>query len=405
MKTHEKPFGYLNTVRILDFADARASFCTRLLADLGARVIKVEKPGGDSARRAGPHFRGLDNARHSLSFLYNNTNKYGITLNLDRAKGRSLFIDLIKKSDVLVETFSPGYLAGVGLDYGHLSMVNPELIHASISNFGPDGPKKAYKSCDLVAAASGGQMAVNGSPDREPLKIYGDQSGFSASLFGVYGILMALRNRRLTGEGEHLDISLQASVTATLEHVLGRYFAGKTIFKRQAGRHWNDEFVILPCRDGFMAITVFQHWDTLVEWLEADGMAADLKEDMWRDEQYRRSRSDHVISILQKWTLAHSVAELFETAQLMRFPWAPVRSPGEVLDCPQHKAREFFVETDHLESGMRLCFPGMPFRSGHTPRCPARTAPLPGEHNRQIYAQELGIPATDLEKLYHQKTI
>jgi len=405
MNSNDAPSGFLKNVRILDLAAANAGFCTKLLADLGAQVIKVEKPEGDDARGIGPFLRGKDNSRHSLSFLYNNANKYGITLNLDHEKGRSIYIDLVKKTDVLVETFPPEHLAGLGLAYEHLKWANPKLIHASISNFGPDGPKKTYKSCDLVAAASGGQMAVNGSPDREPLKSYGDQSGFTASLFAVYGILLALRNRRLTGEGEHLDISMQASVTATLEHVMERYFSGKNIFCRQAGRHWNDEFVTLPCKDGFLTITVFQHWDTLVEWLEGDGMAEDLRNDMWRDEQYRRVHSDHIIRVLQKWTLTQSAGELFEKAQLMRFPWAPVRSPRAVLECPQHKARGFFFEEDHIESGMKLCFPGMPFKCSKTTARSRRPAPLPGEHNRHIYECVLGMSAGALEKCQHDKVI
>lgn len=405
MNSNEISNGFMKDVRIIDLADERAGFCTKLLADLGACVIKVEKPGGHASRSIGPFYKTSDSSAQSTSFFYNNTNKYGITLNLDHHEGRSIFVDLIKKSDVLVETFPPGYLRRKGLHYEKLSQVNSRLISVSVTGFGKSGPHRNFKSCDLVAAASGGQMYANGSPTKAPLKSYGDQSYYPTSLFAVYGILLALRKRRQTGKGEHVDISMQASVAATLEHVLSRYFTDKTVFKRQGSQHWNDEFVILPCRDGFINITVFQHWDTLIEWLDAEGMAADLKNDVWRDERYRRNHGEHIVGILKKWVANHSVDELYATAQLMRFPWAPVRTPQEVLECPQHKARGFFIKKEPAELGVELNYPGMPFKTSDTYDPPNRPAPLPGEHNHDIYSRVLGMAEETIKRLYRRNVI
>jgi crotonobetainyl-CoA:carnitine CoA-transferase CaiB-like acyl-CoA transferase len=352
---------YLEDIRIIDLADEKAAFCTKLLADLGARVIKVEKPSGDASREMGPFFRAKNSSHHSLSFFYNNTNKHSIKMNLDHTEDRSKFVDLIKKTDVLVESLPPGYLKDIGLAYDNLSQINPRLIYVSVSGFGQSEPRRDYKSCDLVAAAYGGQMYVNGSPLREPLKSFGDQSYYTASLFATTGILLALRSRDQTGKGDHIDISLQESVTATLEHVMIRYFAERVVYRRQESLHWNDEFVVLPCRDGFMNVTLLQHWETLIEWIDTEGMAEDLKDDVWRDERYRRTHRNHIVEVVGNWMSTHSVDDLFQKAQLMRFPWSPVRSLNEVLECPQHKARNFFIEKKHPELGVTLKYPGVPF--------------------------------------------
>jgi len=405
MKPNETPNGFLRGVRIVDLADERADFCTKLLADLGAQVIKVEKPGGCASREIGPFYGGGDTTPRSLPFFYNNTNKYGITLDLDHTEGRSIFVDLVRNSDVLVETFPPGHLSKIGLGYQQLNRVNSKLIFVSVTAFGQNGPRKNFKSCDLVAAAYGGQMYTNGSPDREPLKSFGDQSYISASLFAVTGILLALRNRRKTGKGDFIDISLQESVTATLEHVMVRYFAEQVVYRRQGQLHWNGEFAILPCRDGYMNVTLYQHWETLIEWMDSEGLAGDLKEEVWLDEDYRRHHREHIVAILKKWASTHTVNELFETAQLMRFPWAPVQSPSEVIAWPQHRDRGFFIEKESAGTGVPLKYPGIPFKFSDVSDFPERSVPLPGEHNRQIYGRVLGMSEETLKRLRHCNTI
>jgi len=398
-------YGFLHGLRILDLADEKASFCTKLMADLGACVIKVEKPGGDASRNDGPFFEDPSRSKTSIPFFYNNTRKLSITLDPERSAGKSLFLKLVRKTDVIVETFAPGHLKRIGLDFGTLSRLNPKLILASVTGFGQCGPRRDYKTSDLVAAAFGGQMYVCGTPFAPPLKAFGNQSYGAASLFATTAILMALRNRARTAKGEHLDISLQASVAATLEHVLVRYFSDDVIYRRQASLHWNGGFVVLPCKDGYIHLTLFQKWETLIEWLASEGMAEDLADEKWLDEDYRRKHLRHVIEVLEKWTRTHRVAEIFELAQLMRFPWAPVCSPNEVLSSPQLNARNFFIEREYAGSDKILRYPGMPYKTSSKFDARMQPAPLPGEHNEKIYRQELGLSGQDLKQLYERKVI
>ena len=398
-------YGFLDGIRILDLANEKASFCTKLLADMGARVIKMEKPGGDSSRKIGPFWNDTSQSKKSLPFFYNNTNKYGVTLDIEHREGKSIFLKLVKKTDVLVETFQPGYLRRIGLDYETLSDVHSKLILVSVTGFGQSGPRRDYKACDLIASAYGGQMYVSGSPAAAPLKAFGDQSYYSVSLFAATAILLALKNRTKTGKGEHLDISLQESVSATLEHLMVRYFSEDVIHRRQKNLHWNEDFVVLPSKDGFIHVTLFQKWETLVEWLDTEGMAEDLKDEKWLDEIYRRKHLGHVIRVLRKWTTAHTMVEIFELAQLMRFPWAPVQAPKEVLDCPQLNARNFFISRDYLESGKTLKYPGAPYKTSSEFDPQLKPAPLPGEHNGMIYRQELGISEKTLNRYYRQNVI
>jgi len=399
MEVEEKKDGLLKGIKALDLADEKASFCSKLLADMGACVIKVEKPGGDPSRKTGPFWKDVPHPERSLSFYYNNTNKLGITLDLENSAGRDIFLRLLKRTDVILESFSPGYLGKLGLGFEVLSEINSRLILASVSGFGQNGPRRDYKSCDLVASAFGGQMYVSGSQSTPPLKPFGEQSYYTASLFAAIGILMALRSRNQTGKGEHIDISIQEAVVSTLEHVMIRYFYEQAIAKRQGDIYWNNDFCILPCKDGFILMTLFQQWETLVEWIKSEGMAEDLVDEKWNDEEYRLKHLDHIIEVLKRWTKTHTTGELFEMGQLMQFPWAPVHTPDQVLDNLQLKEREFFIDINHPEIGASLKYPGMPYKCSSSVLKQRRRAPLIGEHNVKIYQTELGLTEKELKKL------
>ena len=392
-------------LRVLDLADEKASFCSKLLADMGADVIKVERPGGDVSRWAGPFWNNMPHPEKSLSFWYNNTSKLGVTLNLETEEGGEIFRRLSNRADVVVETSPPGYLDGLGLGYEALRETNPGLILASVTGFGQSGPHREYKSCDIVASAMGGQMYVCGAPDTPPLKPYGQQAYYMASLFTAIGILMALRQRGNSSRGQHIDISLQEAVAASLEQVMVRYFNEGVVSKRQGSFHWNRSFCILPCKDGYIALSPLMEWETLVEWLDSEGMASDLTAERWHDEEYRIQRLDHIIEILKRWTMTHTTTELFELGQLMRFPWAPVASPGEILNSPQLQARAFFVSVAHPEVNAHFTYPGAPYIFSRSTWDIQRRAPLIGEHNIQIYHQELGFSQQKLDELSSQNVI
>jgi crotonobetainyl-CoA:carnitine CoA-transferase CaiB-like acyl-CoA transferase len=399
MEVKEERDGLLNEIRVLDLADEKTSYCSKLLADLGAYVIKVEKPGGDSSRKIGPFLGNSPHPEQSLFFNYHNTNKLGITLNLEHSMGRDIFLKLVKKNDIVVESFPPGYLEDLKLDFEILKEANPKLILVSVTGFGQNGPRKNYKSCDIVASAYGGQMYVSGSPSTPPLKTFGEQSYYTASLYAAIGILLALRKRAQTGEGDHIDISLQESVASTLDHVMVRYFNEKLITKRQGNLYWNNSFFILSCKDGHILMSPFQQWETLVEWMDSEGMAEDLKEEKWCDEEYRIRNIKHILQVLERWTKTHTITELFELGQLMRFPWAPVYSPDQVLESPQLKERSFFIDVDHPEIGASFKYPGMPYQLSTSSLNRWKRAPLIGEDNIQIYQGELGLSDEELQKL------
>ncbi len=388
----------LKGLRVLDFADEKGSFCSKLLADLGARVIKIERPGGDPSRRIGPFVNDSPGPENSFSFFCSNSNKLGITLNLDHEDGRKIFAKLLQKADVLVETF-PYYLRQKGLGFDVLHIENERLIQVSISGFGEGGPRSQFKSCELVASAFGGQMYVTGSPLYPPLKLFGAQPYYTASLFAAVSILLSLRKRAKTGKGEHIDISLQESVVSSLDHVMVRYFFEKTIGRRTGGLYWNHFFCIFSCKDGHILLSPFQQWETLIEWMENEGMAEDLKDEKYRQEEYRHSRINHILEAIEQWTKTHTAQELFETGQLMRLPWAPILSLEEVLNSPQLRARHFFVEVDHPEIDKSISYPGSPYKFSRSSADRWRRAPLVGEDNIRIYQGELGISNEEYRRL------
>jgi benzylsuccinate CoA-transferase BbsE subunit len=395
----------LLSIRVLDLAGERASYCSKLLAGMGAEVIKIEPPGGDRLRTIGPFCKFSSYPDNSLFFLYHNIGKKSITLDLKKNKGRELFKSLIVQADVLIESFAPGYLETIGLHYASLCDINPRMIMASVTGFGQSGPYSRYKSCDLVSSAMGGQMFVCGIPDGYPLKLYGHQSFYIASLFSAVGILIALLQRRATGCGQWLDLSIHEAVTSTLEQVMMRYFNDGVVPVRSGNVYWNGSASVLPCKDGFIFLTFGREWDTLIELLGNENMAEDLIEEKWKEEEYRTAHITHILEVLEKWTSTHTVTELFETGQLMRFPWAPVNSPEKLFNDSQLGTRGFFVDVEHPEHKRSFLYPGMPWRfSGFHPGKQER-APLPGEHNYEIYHDELGIPADEIERLAQAQII
>jgi len=405
VKEQQSQSGPLRDKRVLDLAEGAAGFCSKLLADFGADVIKIEKPGGDQTRCFGPFWKDQNDPEKSLFFWYHNTNKRSITLDMESETGRDIFRRLIKGTDVLVESCAPSRREAFGLDFDTLKEHNPRLTMVSITGFGVKGPHKDYKSCDLVAAAYGGQMSVTGSPAGPPLKACGHQSWYTASLYGAIGVMLALKMRALSGKGSHLDISLQDVVASTLDHVMVRYFDEKVVAQRVGSRHWNHAFYVLPCRDGHILLSPFLQWDVLIEWLSSEGMAGDLKDEKYNDPEYRLEQVDHVIETFAEWTQTYTRRELFEAGQLRRFPWAPICSPKEVTESPQLTTRGFFSQVFHsgIEGG--LSFPGTPYQSSLGQPTAPKPAPAIGENNVEIYQRELGLADEELEALRSRQVI
>jgi len=389
---NEQPKGtILSGYHILDLTDEKGMFCSRLLADMGADVVRVEKPG--------------ESATGNQSFEINNLGKRSVTLNLEINAGQELFRRLVKTADVVVESCPPGYLEALGLGYNALSEINPRLVVASITGFGQDGPYRDYNSCDMVASALGGQMYICGEPELPPLKPFGNQTYHSACLYAAIGIMVALLNRHTSGRGQHLDISLQECTAATLDHVLVRYFYQGVVAKRQGSLHWNNAFRVFPCRDGYILLSLFQQWETLVEWLDDEGVAGDLTDRQWLDREKRLEQLDHVVEVLERWTRSHSVAELVEKGQLMRFPWAEVSSIPALLNNPQLRERGFFIQVEHPESGKKIELPGVACKLSRSPWRVGNRISVSGEHNTEIYVGELGLSGQEVKALVKEGVI
>ncbi|MFC1992348.1 CaiB/BaiF CoA transferase family protein [Chloroflexota bacterium] len=375
MTKQENRNGALSDYRALDLTDDKGMLCSSLLADMGAEVIRIEKPGISAVN----------------SFRWENLGKRSVNLNIEDKRGQEMFKRLAETADVMVESYQPGYLEGQGLGYSELSRLNPRLVMASITNFGQSGPYRDYKSCDIVASAMGGQMYVCGEPEKPPLKPFGNQTYYTASIFAAIGIMLALWNRHTTEKGQHIDISIQECTAAALDHVLVRYFYEGVIAERQGSLYWNNAFRLFPCKDGYILLTLLQQWETMAEWLDAEGMAEDLTDKKWLDSEYRLRHIDHVIEVLERWTRSHTAAELLEKGQLMRFPWAKVTSIPELIDSPQLREQDFWAEVEHPETGRKYNFPGAPCKLSRSPWQVGSQVPSHGQDNKEIYEGELGL--------------
>jgi crotonobetainyl-CoA:carnitine CoA-transferase CaiB-like acyl-CoA transferase len=381
--------GVLSGYRVLDLTDEKGMLCTRLLADMGAGVVRIVDPV------VSPAGLGTD-------FCYLNAGKRSIGLRLEDKAGQKLFVRLAKKADILVETGPPGYLDSLGLGYSVLGKHNPALLMASITHFGQTGPYRDYHSCDLAVEALGGWLSVTGTP-RLPLRLFGNQACAAASLFTANAILLALWERHITGRGNYIDISVLECVAATLDHVLVRFFYEGTVSGRQGSRHWNNAFRVFPCRDGYILLSVFQHWETLVAWLESEGMAADLTDEKWRDRDVRIRGIDHIAGVLERWTLTHTAAELVEKGQLMHFPWARVESVSGVLGSPQLTARDYFTEVSCRGSRSKMA--GAPVRMGRSPWRTAVDVPATGGGDIKSYLEEFGLSGSEIADLMKKGVI
>jgi benzylsuccinate CoA-transferase BbsE subunit len=382
-------------VRVLDLADETGALAGKLLADLGARVVAVEPPGGARMRRVPPFWEGVPHPHRSLFFWFYNTSKRSITLDRRRPEGAHLLARLAAAADVLIDSGPPADL----VDAATLRTANPGLIVAAITPFGLHGPYRAWRASDTVAQAMGGMLCVNGHPRRSPLRSLGLQAYHHAGIFAAIGIVSALLARERTGRGQDVDVSLQAAVAGALEHVPGLWHQMGLIAARQGTLHWTRYFRVGRCRDGHVMHCTLGDWTSLVEWLRADGMAEDLVDPGWDDLLHRRQHAEHLFDVLDRWALGYTVAELVEGAQLRRIPYAAVRAPEALLTDPHLAARGFFVPIEHPDLGITVPYPGAPFRLGRGPWRIRRRPPLVGEDNAEVYGEDLALDAAALDRL------
>lgn len=395
-------FQALSDLKVLDVGHYVAGpFCAKLLADYGAEVVKIERPGdGDGARRLGPFPEDGPHPEKSCLFLHLNTNKRGITLNLKSAEGAAIFKRLVKQADLVIENFAPRVMPSLGLDYPALEKENPGLVMASISNFGQTGPYRDYLATEITGLAMGLHMANEGEPDREPLRFPGHKSQYLAGNHAATVTLGAVFGSRLSGEGQQVDVSIMECMTAPPEggaSLMSYDFSGTAMSRQGHRREGVYPFGIYPCRDGQVYIygIVGFFWPRFAAWM---GMPELLEDPRFATPPARREHHGDFDAILIPWLMERSRDEAFHSAQAHRIPVTPVYTVDELVKDRQLNARGFFTEVDHPVAG-KAVYAGLPFKLPETPSAPQRPAPLLGEHNREVYREWLGLSDDDLAGL------
>ena len=386
-------------LKILDLADYRGSLCSRLMADMGADVIKVEPPGGDAARRIGPFVDDQPHHDRSLFYWFYNLNKRSITLDLSQPAGVELLLRLARSADIIIESYKPGRLGAMGLGWEKLREINPALILLSMTPFGQTGPYRDFVADDTVLAAQSGMLYVNGWPGRQPVRPFGLQAYHASAYFGLITTMCALFARDRDGEGQWIDLSMQEATICAVEHVAGSYFAERRIEPRRGTLHWSRYFRIGRCRDGYIMHCSLGDWTSLVEWVAGDGKAEDLLAPEWEDALYRGEHAEHLFDVLDEWAKDYSRDDLLERAQTLRLPFASVRSPEALFEDEQLAGRGYFVEVEHPELGRSFRYPGAPYLFNGSPWRVYRRPPLLGEHTAEILRNDLGLEPAEVGTL------
>jgi crotonobetainyl-CoA:carnitine CoA-transferase CaiB-like acyl-CoA transferase len=395
----------LSDVKVLDLTwHIAGPYCTKLLAGYGAEVIKVEKPGeGDPTRRMGPFFKDDPHPEKSGLFLHLNTNKKGITLNLNSATGKKILKALVSDVDILVESFSPRVMPSLGLDYQTLEQINPKLVMVSISNFGQSGPYRDFKASEIVEYAMGGEMYSTGTAGREPLKLGGNVTQYQAGTVAAVATMGALYGAECQEVGQHVDVSIMETQAGSTDrriiYLLGYACAGVLTTRwpppREAVRMMILPQGVYPCKDGFInTLSLPQWWPRYLEAMEMP----ELKDDPRFQNIFSAEAGMEFDAIWYSWLADHTKAELFEIFREARIASAPVNSPEDLLEYAHLKERQYFTEIDHPETG-KVTYPGAPFKMTETPCQAMHPAPLLGQHNEEIYCKLLGYSREELVKL------
>jgi formyl-CoA transferase len=383
----------LKGLRVLDVTQVMAGpFCSMLLADLGADVIKIEPPAGDSTRQM-PGAVGAD----SPSFNAVNRGKRSIVLNLKSDEGRAVFMRLAASTDILIENYRPGVMTALGFGYAALAQLNPRLIYASISGYGQTGPQRGKGGFDLIAQGVAGIMSITGEPNGPPVKAGVPLTDLSAGLFALVGILAALENRHRTGMGQQVDTSLVDAGVALSVWEATEYFAGMGVPEALGSAHrMNAPYQAIRCSDGYITLgaaneRLFRRLAEVLghaEWRQRPEFADNASR-----VRNRQALADRIESITSQHPCAHWLA-LLEANDI---PCGPINDYAQVFADPQVVAREMVVETEHPTLG-RLKTLGSPIKMSATPPNVSRRAPLLGEHTVEVLA-EAGFDSREIEVL------
>ena len=392
----------LDGIRVLDLTRALAGpFCTLMLGDNGADVIKVEIPGsGDDTRKWGPPFIGEESAY----YLSINRNKRSLTLNLQDAQAQEVFMKLAQDTDVVVENFTPGVMGRFGLDYDAVKAVNPKVVYCSISGFGQDGPYRNRPAYDQIMQGVGGLMSITGEPDGEPQKIGIAVTDIGAGMWSAFAIMAALNHRGKTGEGQYIDISMLDAQVAWLTYQAAFFFANGEAPKRMGAAHPTlVPYQAFMCKDGKyinVAVGSERIWERFCQGMERE----DLKDHPdYATNSVRVNNRGAMVSMLQEIFLTRPVAEWVKDLQAANVPCGPINDLADVFADPQVLARNMYLEMAHPTLGS-IKQTGLPIKFSLTPGGLDRHPPLLGEHNQEIL-KSLGYSEADVQSLMAQSVI
>jgi benzylsuccinate CoA-transferase BbsE subunit len=410
----ESEKGLLGSYRVLDLTNDKGFLCGKILADLGADVIKIEKPGGDTSRSRGPFYHNIQDPEKSLYWFAYNLNKRGITLNIENENGRQIFTRMVQTADFVIESFSPGYLEKMGLNYMKLSQVNPRIIMTSITPYGQTGSYKYYEASDLDVMAMGGLMYITGKPDQPPLRISLPQAYLLASAHGAAASMVAHFYRESSGQGQHVDVSAQECVLWEIANAIPLWELNHSILKR-AGSYMSGRWtgtkqrLLWKCKNGYVLFYILggafgvKTNRAIVKWLEEENIAPEyLKNFNWdafdmatQTQEMQDQIEAHIGNLFSLFTKE----ELYDQALKRGIMLCPVNTSKDILENAQLKDRQFWVEIHHPELSADIMYTGAFARLSETPLKIKRRAPLIGEHNLEIYQDELGYSESELKYL------
>ncbi len=392
----------LENVVVLDLSRVLAGpFCTMLLNDLGAEVVKVEIPNtGDDSRQFGPFRNGK-----SLYFMSINREKKSISLNLKTQKGKEILLKLVEKADVLVENFRPGTMEKLGIGWDKLKEINPRLIYASSSGFGHTGPYSNKPSYDILAQAMGGIMSITGWANSKPTRVGMSIGDITASLFTAIGITSALYHRTITGKGQQIDISMLDCQLAILENAMLRYQIDGVAPQPIGNRHPTiTPFQAFKAKDDYFVIGIGNDnlWIKMCNVIGASNLTED---DRFTGNEDRTNNIDVLIPILDNIFASKTVAEWCEIFENAGIPHSPINTIDKVMENPQLKARNMLVEVSSEQTG-KVIIAGNPIKMTSIPELPTKgLIPEIGQHNFEIYSKWLGLSNEEIKKLKEENVI
>ncbi len=393
--------GALAGVKILDLTRVLAGpFCTMVLADLGADVIKIEAPDtGDDSRSFGPFVKG-----ESSYFMSLNRGKKSLTLNLRQPEGKAIFKDLVRKVDVLIENFRPGTMEKLKLDYPVLAAENPMLIYAAISGFGQSGPYREKPAYDFIVQGLGGVMGLNAHPGGPPTRVPVGIGDITAGLFAAVGILAALREREGSGKGQMIDVAMLDCQVSLLENPLARYFATGEVPKPIGNTHPTiNPTGAYPTKDGYLIIAVGNDnlWKTFCQ---AVGKAEWADDPRFLTNAQRTENLKQLGRLLEELFRVRTTAEWIERLEKAGIPCGPIHSVDQVANDPHVGFREMIVPVNHPVAGV-VKMAGVPIKMSRTPGSISAPPPVMGEHTEEILTHFLGYPKNIIEALKQKKAL